>query len=525
MDLSAMMKTVSPLLVAIILALACVAPSRAGAKTHSQPGPSVLIKQANPSQAANPAEKKQEDCGCEAKAPPDVLAIVDGVNIPVKDVDEPIKVRIAELQGQVTEARKRQLDIEINSRLLESEAGRLGLTSGELLEREIVRKVNEPTDADAQAFYNQNKNRIQGEFNELKDQIVSYLRGQREQEESKKFADRLRTKAQVKVLFETPTPPATDGDRARVFATVNGKRITSGDVEDSLKALIFSVQEQVYSLRKQSLDRKINDSLLDREAKKRNLTADALFDAEVSPRVKRVTTEDAHKFYEENKDRIDGSFNQVQAQILQYLQNRERSNAEGAYADQLRKGASVQVFLKQPDPPMFDIAIDDRPWRGGANAPVTIVEFTDYECPSCGTTQPVLEEVVKEFGDKVKLVARNFPLDQHKHAFKAAEAAEAAREQGKYWEYVALLFKNQKALEVEKLKDYATQLGLDRKKFDPALDSGKFADKVKRDLADGNRIGVDSTPTVFINGKRVREKSRDALKLAIEAALKDGAKK
>jgi protein-disulfide isomerase len=142
----------------------------------------------------------------------------------------------------------------------------------------------------------------------------------------------------------------------------------------------------------------------------------------------------------------------MRPQVIQYLQSQARDKAAEEYALQLRKGAIVQVFLKMPDPPVFDIAIDDRPWKGGANAPVTIVEFTDYECPSCGATQPVLEDVAKEFGNKVKLVVRNFPLAQHAHAFKAAEASEAAREQGKYWEYVALLFANQKALEVTRLK-------------------------------------------------------------------------
>jgi protein-disulfide isomerase len=291
-----------------------------------------------------------------------------------------------------------------------------------------------------------------------------------------------------------------------------------------LKPLIFSVQEQVYDLRKQALDVKINDLLLAGEAKKRNVTAEGLFDAEVLPRVKPVTEADARKFYEENKSKVQGSFDQLQRQIVQYLQNREQGNAAAAYAEELRKAATVQVFLKLPDPPVFEIAIDDRPWRGGVNAPVTIIEFTDYECPSCAATQPVLEELVKEYGDKVKLVARSFPLDIHKHAFKAAEAAEAAREQGKYWEYIAVLFTNQKALEVDKLKEYASQVGLDRKRFDAALDSGKFSDHVKGDLAEGDKIGVDSTPTLFINGKRARERTREALKTAIEAALKDGTK-
>jgi len=122
-------------------------------------------------------------------------------------------------------------------------------------------------------------------------------------------------------------------------------------------------------------------------------------------------------------------------------------------------------------------------------------------------------------------VARSYPLDQHKHAFKAAEAAEAAREQGKYWEYTALLFKNQKALEIDKLKEYASQLGLDRKKFDDALDSGKFTGAVKHDVAEGDKLGVDATPTVFINGKRVIDKTQDGLKSAIEAAFTEGSKK
>jgi protein-disulfide isomerase len=509
--------------VAAMLAVGAQPSTPGSSVRRDQPAPREK-QQSVPAAGSKAPEKKADDCGCDSKAPPDVVAIVNGVNVAIKDVDEPLKDRIQELQNQVIEARKRQLDLEINSRLLKAEAKRLGITADTLLDREVVQKVKTPPEAEARAFYDQNKSRIQGEFDGIKDQIITYLQNQRQQDEAKKLADRLRVRALVKVLVVSVGPPETDADRARVFATVNGQRVTSGDVEDALKPLIFSVQEQIYDLRKQALDVKINDLLLAGEAKKRNVTAEGLFDAEVLPRVKPVTEADARKFYEENKSKVQGSFDQLQGQIVQYLQNREQGNAAAAYAEELRKAATVQVLLKLPEPPLFEIAIDDRPWRGGVNAPVTIIEFTDYECPSCAATQPVLEELVKEFGDKIKLVARSFPLDQHKHAFKAAEAAEAAREQGKYWEYIAVLFTNQKALEVDKLKEYASQLGLDRKKFDVALDSGKFSDHVKSDLAEGDKIGVDSTPTVFINGKRVRERTREALKTAIEAALKDGAK-
>jgi protein-disulfide isomerase len=496
------------------------------ARRESQP---AAARPANPGVAnagqTKPAAQKDADCGCEVKIPQDVLAVVNGVKVTVKDVDEPLKDRVQELQKQVIEARKGQLETEINTRLLEAEAKRLGIAPDTLLEREVSQRVKTPTEAEARAFYDQNKSRIQGEFSQIKDEIIGYLTDLRQRDESKKLADRLRTRSQVKVLAASVTPPETEADRSRVFASVNGKPVTSGDVEDALKPLIFSVQEQVYYLRKTALDVKINDLLLTDEAKKRNITAEALFDAEVVPHVKPVTEEAARKFYEENKERVQGTYDKLRPEIIEYLRNREQGKAAEAFADQLRKGASVQVYLKLPEPPVFEIAIDDRPWRGGVNAGVTIVEFTDYECPSCAATQPVLEEVAREFGDKVKLVARSFPLDQHKHAFKAAEAAEAAREQGKYWEYAAILFKNQTALEVDNLKQYASKLGLDRKKFDAALDSGKFSDRVKRDVADGDKIGVDSTPTVFINGKRAREKSREALKTAIEAALKDVGKK
>ena len=115
---------------------------------------------------------------------------------------------------------------------------------------------------------------------------------------------------------------------------------------------------------------------------------------------------------------------------------------------------------------------------------------------------------------------RDFPLSQHENARKAAEAAEAAREQGKYWEYASVLFRNQSALGVEKLRQYASELGLDRKQFDASLDSGKFAEKVQRDVMDGRKLGIKGTPTVYINGKRVSDNSFESLKFAVEAALK-----
>ena len=280
------------------------------------------------------------------------------------------------------------------------------------------------------------------------------------------------------------------------------------------------MQEQVYELRRNEVELKINDALVSQEAQKKGVTASALMEAEVTAKVPIVTEAQARAFYDENKERVNGEFPQIKEQVMQYLRGRETRKAEEEFAGRLRQAASVQTFLVAPEPPRYDIATDDQPTKGNARATVTVVEFTDYQCPSCAQTHATLGRLMDEMGDRVRFVLLDFPLTQHADAFKAAEAAEAAREQGKYWDFIAVMYRNQKALQVDKLKGYATTLGLDRAKFDAALDGGKFKDKVQRDLVEGEKIGVNATPTLFVNGVRQKERSYEALKAAVEAALK-----
>lgn len=492
--------------------------------------PATPAPKSAPSTPAQPASQTHatgattaaDDCGCEPEPLPDVLAVVNGVKVGAKEIEEVVGDKVRSLKQSVIDARKRELDLQINSILLEAEAKKRGTTANKLVETEIVAKAPAPTEAEARAFYDQNKARIGSEWsNELKDQIINFLRDQKQGEYAKQLAERLRAAAQVKPNVSEATPPATAADRARVFATVNGAPVTSAMIEESLKPLVYSARRQIYELRAQQLEQRVNDLLLGQEAQKRQMTSPALLDAEVFAKLKPVTDPEANAFYEQNRERVNGKFEEVKAQIVQYLQDQRRDEAALAYTAQLRRAASVQTFLREPAPPVYDIATDDQPSRGAANAPVTIVEFTDYQCPTCAAQQPVLEKIVGEYSDRVRLVVRDFPLAQHANARKAAEAAEAARAQGKYWEYVALLFANQNALDVPKLKEYAARAGLDRAKFDAMLDSGQFADKVGRDLNDGSRIGVNATPTIFVNGRPLNDRSYEGLKAAIEAALKE----
>jgi protein-disulfide isomerase len=501
--------------------------------TTSKPSPTTTAKPQLTATGQSAASQiaLANECGCEAGPVPEVVAVVNGVKITRDDISPQTQQQVAQLQQQVIEARRHELDLQINTLLLDAEAKKRNTTTSKLLEAEVVAKTVEPTTADAQAYFDQNKARIEQQagasvnFADIKDQIVSFLRDQRQQERAKQLADSLRSAAQVKKMVETATPPATPADRARVFATVNGKNITSGDIEDSILPLVASYQEQVYLLRKGDLDMRINDILLTQEAQKRGVTSRAVLDAEITAKVPVINEAQALDFYNKNKAQIPGDFAQVKYQIIEYLQGNEQQRLEGVFAERLRNGASVQTFITPPTPPVYTIATDDQPSKGNPNASVTLVEFTDYQCPTCAAAQPALDRLMTEYGDRVRFVVRDFPLQQHADARKAAEAAEAAREQGKYWDFTAILFHNQSALKPEQLKQYAQVIGLDRAKFDAALDSGKFADKIERDILDGQKIGVGSTPSFFINGRRTRDITYDALKAELDAALKAPAKR
>ncbi|HEX7312776.1 MAG TPA: thioredoxin domain-containing protein [Pyrinomonadaceae bacterium] len=525
-------------LLALMLACAAAAQTRRGTTTPPatrKPAATTPAQTpaAKPTPAPAPAPRPQtaaapvEDCGCEAEPLPEVLGAVNGVKITRADLSPQVQQRVALLQRDVVEARKRELDLQINSILLEAEAKKRNTSTTKLIEAEVLAKTPEPTAAEAEAYFNQNKSAIEQQagravaFAEVKDNVVAYMREMKQQERAGQFAQTLRAAAQVKKNVEVATPPATPADRARVFATVNGRNITSGDIEDALLPLVASVQEQVYLLRKSDLDTKINDILLNAEAQKRSVTDRALLETEVASKVPVVNEAQALDFYNKNKERIGGAqFAQVKYQIIEYLQDQERQRLSAAFASRLRNSASVQTFITPPAPPVFQISTDDQPAKGKEGAAVTVVQFTDYQCASCAASQPMLDKLIAEYGDRVRFVVRDFPLQMHADAHKAAEAAEAAREQGKYWDFTAILFRNQSALKPAQLKQYAQVLGLDRAKFDAALDDGRFADKVERDFIDGQKFGVSSTPTFFVNGRRARDSTYDTLKAAIEEALK-----
>jgi protein-disulfide isomerase len=296
--------------------------------------------------------------------------------------------------------------------------------------------------------------------------------------------------------------------------------VKAASVKERLKPIIYKIRLDAYTLAQKQADQLVDNLLLLDEAKKRQIGPEEIIRTEISDKVRPPTDAEVVKFYEENKARINGDLNSVRNQVALYLQDESKRRLEHDLSEKLRKSANIRWLISEPPQPVQNISVDDDPARGAANAPVTVVEFTDFQCPACAAMHPVLDEVLKSYGDKVRFVVRDFPLNQHENARKAAEAANAANAQGKFFEYIAVLFQHQKALDVASLKKYASDLGLDRAKFDAALDRGVYAAEVKHDIDDGEIYGVGSTPTIFINGVQLRTLSADGLREAIDQAAK-----
>jgi len=169
---------------------------------------------------------------------------------------------------------------------------------------------------------------------------------------------------------------------------------------------------------------------------------------------------------------------------------------------------------------IYNIAFDGLPFKGPANAPVTIAVFDDYQWPYCARLEPFFQQVLGKYPDKVKLVVKNFPLPSHKFAYKAATAALAANAQGKFWEFHSQLFKNYNAINDAKIQEIAKELGLNMEKFNKDMQSPAIKGLIERDLDNGRQAGVRGTPTIFINGKTLRNRSQPGIYQVIEAELK-----
>lgn len=280
-----------------------------------------------------------------------------------------------------------------------------------------------------------------------------------------------------------------------VVASYAGKKLTLGELDERIE-----LDKQVFQMRKRALEGLIIEDLVKAAAEKKGQTEQQWFKEMVEDKVGTPTQQEIEAAFNQNAARMPGAkLEDFKDRISSYLTETKKQEMTRQLLDSMKKEANVEISLAEPPLKRKQVEVKG-PSRGPETAKVTIVEFSDFQCPFCSKAHDTIEEVMQAYAGKVRLVFRHFPLEFHKEAPKAAEASACANEQGKFWEYHDVLFKNQQKLQVPQLKEHAGAVGLDAAKFADCLDSGRHAQLVKDDMAAGQKVGVTGTPAFFING-------------------------
>jgi protein-disulfide isomerase len=304
-----------------------------------------------------------------------------------------------------------------------------------------------------------------------------------------------------------PAQQANPGD-GDVVARVGDVVVTAKEIDDHWRSEDPSghaeAAQKLYDGRRGALDAIVAQILIGQAAKAKGTDPKAFEEAELKARTKPVGESEVVGFYQSNINQMGGrSLETMAPAIRQYLQEQRATEARSSLVAELRKaGPAVRVMIEPPRH-QVDLTAED-PSVGSSSAPVTLVEFSDFQCPFCQRLAPTIKQVQKAYGDKVRIVWKDFPLTQiHPQAFKAGEAAHCAGDQGKFWEFHDRLFANQDALQPSDLKQHASALGQNATTFASCLDSSKHGERVRNGVALGSRLGVNSTPTTYINGRLV----------------------
>jgi protein-disulfide isomerase len=285
-----------------------------------------------------------------------------------------------------------------------------------------------------------------------------------------------------------------------VVAEVNGAPILASELDQKAATRLARLRQEEYEIRRQALDELIAERLLAAEAAKRGITPEELQRRDVDAKVTALSDVQVEAIYEENKARFGGQARaDALARIRDVMGGRAKAERRAAYEKELRDAARVAVRLEAPR-----TAVDvpaGAPSTGPADAPVTIVEFTDYQCPYCHRAQSVIDEVLQRYAGKVRLVHMDFPLDGHPGAIPAARAARCAGEQGRFWDYHRNLMTAQGSLDEADLKARAGALKLSTAAFGSCLSSDRHDAAIQASFRQGEGLGVTGTPAYFVNGR------------------------
>ena len=418
--------------------------------------------------------------------PTDVLATTSTRSIKLSDLSQDTITAVDTVPTRIAAARKGLFEQLIVERVLDLEAKSLGVSTGKLL-ADLKAKIPAPSAAQVRQVYEANREALGDRtLEEARPQIINYLRSEPEQKALGSLFTRLKAKYKV---VEGKSVIANALSPTDVVVTINSKPVTDKEFEDYARFELAELDDSLADQILADLDNVAYQFLVADEAKAIGVEPSALIASEVTDKMKDFSDE-------------------------------ERFGLEDALVKKLSAKYKLNILYKRPEPLIQTISIDDDPSTGAATAPVTIVMFSDFQCSACSATHPSMKKAMAEFPGKIRFVVRDFPLESiHENGFRAALAANAANAQGKFFEFTEILYSHQDALDEASLKKYAAESGLNVKQFEIDFTSEKTAAEVRKDMADGESYGINSTPTIFINGAKVRDLSVNGFRTAIERAL------
>lgn len=290
-----------------------------------------------------------------------------------------------------------------------------------------------------------------------------------------------------------------DGSNPNVVAKFQGKDISVDELEKASPD-IYSARLEVYKAQKNALEDFIRNSVLEGLAKKANISLDDFMKKEMEASKKKVSDKDVEAFLKERKVPDTSKVPpEVKDQVRGLLHIQKLVAGE-------TRGNQVEFYLKRPKAVALDFKAEGEATWGSADAPIKVVEFSDFQCYYCGQARERLTELKKIYGKKLQIVFKHYPLPSHTEARPAAEASMCVNEQSsdKFWKFHDTLFENQKAWTDEDFKEYAKKAGADVAKFEECFKSKKYAAHIEKSIAEGQKLGVNSTPSFFVNSQLIK---------------------